>query len=80
MADGFPVDATSPTMKAHVVTQNGVGLAELLPGTRVLVRYKPIGHIEIDRKLQHLVYERIILWRIDGILFVATPNFDLCIE
>ena len=53
----------------------------LLPGTRIVVRYKPVGyHCEINNKLKRWVFERIILWRIEGILFVATSDFELCIE
>ena len=61
-----PQEATVPTM--------------LKPGTRPLIRYKPIGDGEIDNKLKHCVYERIILWRVEQTLFVATPDFELCIE
>ena len=80
MADGSSVGAMSSTIEALMVMQDAFDPTELQPGTRVLVRYKPIGHIEIDCKLQQLVYERIILWRVEGILFAATPDFDLCIE
>ena len=53
----------------------------LPPGTRIVVRYKPVGYqYEIDNKLERWVFERIILWRIAGILFVATPDFELCME
>ena len=62
------------------VAQGALDLAVLQPGTRVLVRYKPIGHIEIDCKLQQVVYERIILWRVEGTCFVATLDFEFCIE
>ena len=62
------------------VAQGALDLAVLQPGTRVLVRYKPIGHAEIDCKMQQVIYERIILWRVEGTCFVATPDFELCIE
>ena len=68
------------TTEAPTVMQDAFDPTEFQPGTRVLIRYKPIGHIEIDCKLQELLYERIILWRVEGILFVATPDFDCCIE
>ena len=63
MADGSSVGAMSSTIEAPMVMQDAFDPTELQPGTRVLVRYKPIGHGEIDCKLQRLVYERIILWR-----------------
>ena len=80
MADGSFVGAMSSSTVVRAVAQGALDFAVLRPGTRVLVRYKPIGHTEIDCKLQQLVYERIILWRVEGTLFVATPDFDLCIE
>ena len=80
MADGSSVGAMSSTTEAPTVMQDAFDPTELQPSIRVLVRYKPIGHIEIDCKLQELLYERIILWRVEGILFVATPDFDFCIE
>ena len=55
-------------------------LAMLKPGARSLIQYKPIGDGEIDNKLKHWVYERIILWRVEETLFVATPDYELCIE
>ena len=79
IADGAAVGAMPSTTEAPSVMQDAVDHTELQPGTRVLVCYKPIGRIEIDCKLRQLVYERIILWRVEGSLFVATPDFDLCI-
>ena len=73
--DGSVVGATTSTIEAPTVIQEAFDFTVLQLGTRVLVRYKPIGHGEIDYKLQHWVYERIILWRVEGILFVATPAF-----
>ena len=55
-------------------------LAMLKPGARSLIRYKPIGDGEIDNKLKHWVYERIILWRVKKTLLVAIPDYELCIE
>ena len=77
MADGSSVGAMSSTIVAPIVMQDAFDFRELQPGTRALVRYKPIGQIEIDCKLQQSVYERIILWRVEGTLFVATPDFEL---
>ena len=57
-------------------SQEAGDLTMLLPGTHILVRYKPVGHhCEINNKLKRWVFERIILRRIEGILFVATPDF-----
>ena len=47
MADGSSVGAMSSTTEAPTVMQDAFDHTELQPGTRVLVRYKPIGHIEI---------------------------------
>ena len=80
MADGSSVGAMSSTTEVFAVAQDALDFAVLRPGTRVLVRDKPIGHSEIDCKLQQVVYERIILWRVEGTCFVATPDFELCIE
>ena len=63
MADGSSVGAMSSTTDAPTVMQDAFDHTELQPGTRALVRYKPICQIETDCKLQQLVYERIILWR-----------------
>ena len=61
--------------------QGAADITMLQPGARILVRYKPFGHHgEINNKLKHWVFERIILWHLEGILFVATPDFELCIE
>ena len=79
--DGPALFATPPTTEELPEQQEASDFTLLQPGTRTLVRYKPIGyHCEIDNKLQHWVFERIILWRVEGILFVATPDFELCIE
>ena len=79
--DGPALFATTPTTEVLPVLQEAFDLTVLQPGTRALVRYKRIGyHCEIDYKLQHWVFDRIILWRVEGILFVATPDFELCIE
>ena len=46
-----------------------------------MVRFKPTGHhSQIDNKLKHLVFERLILWNFEGFFFVATPDYKLCIE
>ena len=73
--------ALPPVAEEFFESQEATDLTMLLPGTRILVRYKPVGHhCEINNKLKRWVFERIILWRIEGILFVATPDFELCIE
>ena len=49
----------------------------------MLVRMKRTGlHSDIDYKLERLKYERIVLWQVDKghIFFVATPDYELCIE
>ena len=70
----FPIPEEPPQPQEATV------LTMLKPGTRSLIRYKPIGDGEIDNKLKHWVYERIILWRVEGTLFVATPDYELCFE
>ena len=45
----------------------------LQPGSRISVRFKRIGyHSEIDYRLRHWVFERLILWKFKGFFFVAT--------
>ena len=78
--DGPASFASPPTTEELPEPQAASDFTLLQPGTRTLVRYKPIGyHGEIDNKLKHWVFERIIVWRIEGILFAATPDFELCI-
>ena len=74
---------TAPFAPAAGLTElkGAADTTTLLPGSRILVRSKPLGHHgEINNKLKHLVFERLILWNLDGILFVATPDFELCID
>ena len=79
--DGTALPASLPTTEELPEPEEAFDLTLVQPGTRTLVRHKPIGyHCEIDNKLQRWVFERIILWRVEGILFVATPDFELCIE
>ena len=50
-----------------------VSATTLEPGSRILVRFKLIGHHnEIDYRLRHWVFERLILWKFKGFFFVAT--------
>ena len=79
--DDPTLPALSPVAEEPIESQVAGDLTMLLPGTRSVVAYKPVGyHGEINNKLERWVFERIILWRIEGILFVATPDFELCIE
>ena len=72
---GTPCSAAPPPHASVVATTT------LQPGSRILVRFKPTGHhSEIDNKLKHLVFERLILWKYDGFFFVATADYELCIE
>ena len=71
-----PVPFTISTIPEELPQpQEATAHTMLKPGTRSLIRYKPIGDGEIDNKLKHLVYERIILWRVEETLFVATPDY-----
>lgn len=71
----------SPSAAAPLPHDTDNASTTLQPGSRILVRYKPTGHhSEIDNKLKHLVFERLILWNFERFFFVATPDYELCIE
>ena len=79
--DGPTLPAPPSSAEGSFESQEAGDLTMLLPGARILVRYKPVGHqCEMNNNLKQWVFERIILWRIEGILFVVTPDFELCIK
>ena len=61
MTEGSCAEAMSSSSVEPDGVQGARDIAALRLGTRVIVRYKLIGHIEIDCKMQQVVYERIIL-------------------
>ena len=71
----------SPSAAAPRPRDNDTAATTLQPRSRILVRFKPNWHhSEIDNKLKHWVFERLILWNFEGFFFVATPDYELCIE
>ena len=58
--------------------------ASLKPGSRILARFQFIVyHNELAYKLEHWMFERIVLWQVNGnapLFFVATPDCELCLE
>ena len=69
--------------RPDAVSVTRVHPADLQPSTRILVRLKRTGlHTDIDYRLLHIKYERIVLWQINEsrMFFVAAPDYELCTE